>query len=113
MPHPATSNCIATAVWHSSVNISGDEIQHYQIFANHMNVSNDTIISGTSDDRLIMASVIFLSGCMEHNITVREVNICDRGGPRSVPYKLEECPVACDTTTGGGNRSEKSNYYYI
>ena len=96
MPHPATNNCIATAVWRHSINISGDEIQHYQIFANGITVSRDsTIINGTSNDGLVMASVFFLSGCMEHVIIICEVNICDHYGQESDPYTLEQCP--CDT----------------
>ena len=96
VPHPATNNCIVTAVWHSSINISGDEIQHYLIFANDMNVSRDTIISGASNDRLEMASVLFLSGCM-NAITVREVNICDHHGQESDRYSLDPKQCPCDT----------------
>ena len=99
VPHPATNNCIATAVWHHPINLSQDEIQHYEIFANAINVSRDTIITGTSNDSQILASVVYLSGCMKHVITVCEVNICDRRSPKSHPYPLEQCPMACDTVT--------------
>ena len=119
MPHPATNNCIATAVWHRPINISQDEIQHYEIFANANNVSRDTIITGTSNDSQIIASVIYLPGCKKHVITVHEVDICDRRGPRSKPHMLDQCP--CDTvvttsdpcgtavTGDGSNKNGKSN----
>ena len=98
VPHPATNSCNATvtAVWRHSISISPFEIQHYEIFANSINVSRDsTIINGTSNNGLIITSVVYLSGCMKHMITVREVNICDRHGQESDPYPLEQCP--CDT----------------
>ena len=121
MPHPATDNCIATAVWRHSINISPDEIQHYQIFANGVTVSRDsTIINGTSNDGLVMASVFFLSGCMEHVIIICEVNICDHYGQESDPYPLEQCPCdtaitttslsdLCTCVTGGGSGRTEGN----
>ena len=123
VPHPATNNCIATAVWHRPINTSQDEIQHYEIFANAINVSRNTIITGTSNDGQILASVVYLPCCMKHMITVREVNICDLRSPRSHPYPLEPCPMARDTVTttsdaggtkcaaSGGNTNGKSNNY--
>ena len=82
------------------------------------------IITGASNDSQILASVVYLPGCMKHMITVRAVNICNLHSPRSHPYPLEPCPMACDTVTTvisdaggtthaarGGNTNGQSNNY--
>ena len=130
MPHTITNSCIVTAVWHSPVNISREEIQSYQIFINDVIVSRNPIISnGTSNDSLIIATVVYVPGCVTHHtITVREVDICGRIGNKSEPYRIEECPCAggAGTTTEvtrtevtrtegtpGGGSNAKSNVDYL
>jgi hypothetical protein len=79
-------NCIVTAFWHST---SRNEIRGYKIFVNGTNLSNDTIISGTSDNNEVVSTLFSVPGCFAHFISVSAVNECGEVGPESRPVALD------------------------
>ena len=83
-------NCIVTAFWRHPVDLVDENlIRNYTIFANGTNVSNDTIISGASNDNMIFSTVLSVPGCYVHYISVRAINVCGRPGPKSSTVMLD------------------------
>ena len=88
-----TDNCIVTTFWRSPDNTSRDinnyEIRGYKTFANGTILSNDTIVSATSDDNEIVSTLLSVPGCFAHFISVSAVNECGQVGPESTPVTLD------------------------
>ena len=86
-------NCVVAVFWRSPTNASGNinyEIIGYKIFANGINLSNDIIISDTSDDNEFVSTWLFVPDCPVHFISVSAVNQCGRAGPQfSSPVELD------------------------
>ena len=116
-----TDNCIVTIFWRSPANTSESagttsyETGGYKRFANGTNLSNNTIISATSDDIEIVFTLLFVPGCFAHFISVYSaVNECGRAGPGSPPVMLDpevrnrlSNGTSCDADSGSKSNTGK------
>lgn len=80
-------DCIVTVFWRSPDD--ANTIRGYKTSANGTNLSNDTIISATSDDNEIISTLLSVPGCFVHFVSVSAINECGRVGPESPPVMLD------------------------
>jgi hypothetical protein len=79
------SNCVVHTLWRSP---NEDDTQ-YEVLANGMQMSNDTVVVNTSNGTRI--SALFSIRCAAYEISVRASNVCDRT-PATSNFTLMQTP---------------------